>query len=73
MVCCCKKNFTHSIGLISYLLGGIDPGDVEFVAAFDVNEKKIGKDLSDAIFQFPNNTPKIINMPNLNIKVLVFL
>ena len=40
MVCCCKKNFTHSIGLISYLLGGIDPCDVEFVAAFDVNEKK---------------------------------
>ena len=64
MVCCCKKNFTHSIGLISYLLGGIDPGDVEFVAAFDVNDKKVGSDLSDAIFAHPNNTAKIIDVPS---------
>ena len=64
-----KKNSTDSVGLISYSLGGIDPGDIEFVAAFDVNEKKVGKDLSDAIFQFPNNTPKIIDVPHLNIKV----
>ena len=33
---------------------------VEFVAAFDVNDKKVGFDLSNAIFAHPNNTAKII-------------
>ena len=56
-------------GLIAYSLGGIRPGDIEFVAAFDVIESKVGRDLSDAIFANPNNTIKISDVPSTGIKV----
>lgn len=59
----------ESIGLTSYSLGGYEPGDIEFVAAFDVNAKKVGKDLSEAIFEKPNNTVKITDVPRLGVKV----
>src|SRR5207249_12254658 len=48
------------IGLTAYDIGGIDPSDIEFVAAFDVADTKVGKDLSEAIFAKPNNTVKIL-------------
>lgn len=48
------------IGLTAFNLGGIEPTDIEFVAAFDVVDKKVGKDLSDAIFAKPNNTVRIV-------------
>jgi myo-inositol-1-phosphate synthase len=48
------------IGLTAYNLGGIEPSDIEFVAAFDVADTKVGKDLSEAIFAKPNNTVKIV-------------
>ena len=38
-----------SIGLTSFNLGGYEPGDISFVAAFDIAESKVGKDLSEAI------------------------
>jgi len=56
-------------GLIAYSLGGITPGDIEFVAAFDVVESKVGRDLADAIFANPNNTIKISDVPSTGIKV----
>ena len=56
-------------GLIAYTLGDIKPGDIEFVAAFDVVESKVGHDLADAIFASPNNTIKISNVPTSGIKV----
>jgi myo-inositol-1-phosphate synthase len=56
-------------GLIAYSLGGIKPGDIEFVAAFDVVESKVGRDLADAIFADPNNTIKISDVPSTGIKV----
>ena len=56
-------------GLIAYSLGGIRPGDIEFVAAFDVVESKVGSDLADAIFANPNNTIKISDVPSTGIKV----
>ena len=56
-------------GLIAYTLGDIKPGDIEFVAAFDVVESKVGRDLSDAIFASPNNTIKIADVPSTGIKV----
>ena len=58
-----------SVGLTSYSLGGYEPSDIEFVAAFDVNAKKVGKDLSEAIFEKPNNTIKITDVPRLGVKV----
>ena len=43
-------------GLMHNVLGGYGVGDVEFACAFDVDENKVGRDLSDAIFRLPNNT-----------------
>ncbi len=58
------------IGLTAYNLGGIEPGDIEFVAAFDVADTKVGKDLSDAIFSKPNNTVRIVKeMDRMDVKV----
>lgn len=48
------------IGLTAYNIGGIEPSDIEFVAAFDVADTKVGKDLSQAIFANPNNTVRIV-------------
>ena len=56
-------------GLMAYSLVGIIPSDIEFVAAFDVVESKVGRDLADAIFANPNNTIKISDVPSTGIKV----
>ncbi len=56
-------------GLMHNVVGGYKISDIKFVAAFDVNSKKIGKDLSKAIFAFPNCTEKFSKVPNLNVKV----
>ena len=50
-------------------LGGYHIRDIEFSAAFDVVDTKVGKDLSEAIFAFPNNTIKFSDVPNLGVKV----
>ena len=44
--------------------------DIEFVAAFDVDKNKIGKDLSEAIFVKPNCASKFCTVPYLNVPVL---
>jgi myo-inositol-1-phosphate synthase len=58
-----------AIGLTSLNLGGYEPSDINFVAAFDIAESKVGKDLSEAIFSSPNNALQIIDVPSLGIKV----
>jgi myo-inositol-1-phosphate synthase len=50
-----KKDDTI-VGLMHPVLGGYSIGDIEVVAAFDVNETKVGKDLAEAIYAKPNNT-----------------
>jgi len=59
-----------ALGLKHLLLGGYHARDIEFVAAFDIDERKVGKDLSKAIFSQPNNAPKIADVPDLDVKVL---
>ncbi len=49
--------------------GGYHIRDIKFVAAFEVNKDKIGKDLSEAIFIEPNCVEKIAEVPRLNVKV----
>jgi myo-inositol-1-phosphate synthase len=49
-------------GLMHANLGGYHVGDVEFVAAFDIDKNKVGKDLSEAIFTAPNNTLKFADV-----------
>ncbi|MEV4839048.1 inositol-3-phosphate synthase [Nonomuraea sp. NPDC049486] len=50
-------------GLMHVKFGDYHVGDVEFVAAFDVDAKKVGRDLSEAIVASENNTIKITDVP----------
>jgi myo-inositol-1-phosphate synthase len=56
-------------GLMHVNLGGYHISDIEFSAAFDVVNTKVGKDLSEAIFAFPNNTFRFADVPKLDIPV----
>jgi len=56
-------------GLMHVNLGGYHIRDIEFTAAFDVVDTKVGKDLSEAIFAYPNNTYKFTEVPHLNVPV----
>ena len=56
-------------GLMHVKLGGYHISDIEFSAAFDVNARKVGRDLSEAIFAEPNNTYKFASVPKLNVPV----
>jgi myo-inositol-1-phosphate synthase len=56
-------------GLMHVNFGGYHVRDVKFVAAFEVNLNKIGKDLSEAIFTAPNCCAKFADVPNLGVKV----
>jgi myo-inositol-1-phosphate synthase len=56
-------------GLMHVKLGQYHVRDVKFVAAFDVDAKKVGFDLSEAIFASENNTIKIADVPPTNITV----
>ncbi|HUU40021.1 MAG TPA: inositol-3-phosphate synthase, partial [Desulfatiglandales bacterium] len=51
-----RKEGHEHIGLMHYDLGGYKPYDIEVVAAFDIDKRKVGKDLSKAIFELPNCT-----------------
>ena len=57
-------------GLMHVRFGPYHVRDVKFVAAFDVDAKKVGFDLSDAIFASENNTIKIADVPPTNVVVL---
>ena len=56
-------------GLMHNMLGGYHIRDIEFTAAFDVVDTKVGKDLSEAIFAYPNNTIKFADVPKMGIPV----
>jgi myo-inositol-1-phosphate synthase len=57
------------VGLRNPALAGLSSKDIEVVAAFDVDDGKVGKDLSQAIFAPPNNAPKVADVPNLGVEV----
>ncbi|MDP9467835.1 MAG: inositol-3-phosphate synthase, partial [Chloroflexota bacterium] len=63
------KDADHVPGLMHVNLGGYRVRDIEFVAAFDVDRNKVGKDLSEAIFTEPNNTFTFAAVPQLNVPV----
>ena len=56
-------------GLMHVVFGDYHVSDVEFVAAFDVDDKKVGKDLSEAIVSSENCTIKIADVPTLGVEV----
>src|SRR5215217_4610895 len=56
-------------GLMHVQFGEYHVRDVEFVAAFDVDAKKVGRDLSEAIVASENNTIKICDVPPVGVAV----
>ncbi|HVM16074.1 MAG TPA: inositol-3-phosphate synthase [Gaiellaceae bacterium] len=56
-------------GLMHVNLGGYHVRDIEFTAAFDVVQGKVGEDLADAIWAHPNDTIKFADVPKTGIKV----
>jgi myo-inositol-1-phosphate synthase len=56
-------------GLMHVDLGGYHVRDIEFVAAFDIDRNKVGKDLSEAIYVEPNNTYRFADVPHLGVPV----
>lgn len=60
----------QALGLKHLFLGGYHPRDIEFVCAFDIEARKVGKDLSEAVFSPPNNTLKFADLPKMGVPVL---
>jgi len=56
-------------GLMHVNLGGYHISDINFVAAFDIDKNKVGKDIAQAIFTPPNNTFKFSEVPATGVKI----
>jgi len=56
-------------GLMHVNLGGYYIRDINFVAAFDIDKNKVGKDLAEAIYTPPNNTFRFCDVPATGVKV----
>ncbi|MCS7115067.1 MAG: inositol-3-phosphate synthase [Nitrososphaerota archaeon] len=63
------ENAEECVGLRNLYLGGFHPKDIKIVAAFDVDSRKLGKDLSEAIFMPPNNAPKMVDVQPCSVTV----
>ncbi len=62
--------FTENpVGLRNPQLGGLTPSDIQVVVAFDIDNRKVGKDLAEAIFAKPNNAPRVTDIPPTGITV----
>ncbi|HEY2179563.1 MAG TPA: NTP transferase domain-containing protein, partial [Caulobacteraceae bacterium] len=59
----------NSAGLMHWDIGGYEPGDVDFVLAYDIDERKVGTDLARAIFAKPNCTAVFAEVPDSGVKV----
>ncbi|RMF02455.1 MAG: inositol-3-phosphate synthase [Chloroflexi bacterium] len=55
------SNAEEAIGLMHWDLGGYKPSDIQVVAAFDIDRRKVGQDIADAIFAPPNCTQIFCN------------
>ena len=56
-------------GLMHTVLGGYHVKDINFTAAIDIDSRKVGTDLADAIFSEPNNTLKFSDVPKTGVTV----
>lgn len=64
-----RERASTAIGMSHPKVGGYVAKDIKFVAAFDVDKRKVGKDLSEAIFAEPNNVRKFSEPAPLGVKV----
>ena len=64
------KTAEDSNGLMHWKIGDYEPGDIEVVAAFDIDQRKVGKTIDKAIFEKPNCTTVFNeNIPESDVKV----
>jgi len=64
------KSEEDAVGIMHWDIGGYRPHDIEVVAAFDIDHRKVGKDVTEAIFQQPNCTTVFYkDMPNTGVTV----
>jgi myo-inositol-1-phosphate synthase len=64
------KDGEDAVGLMHWDIGGYKPYDIEVVAAFDIDKRKVGKDVADAIFEKPNCTTVFCkDIPKTGVKV----
>jgi myo-inositol-1-phosphate synthase len=65
-----QKEPSDAIGLMHWNIGGYDPGDIDVVAAFDIDKRKVGVDVHQAIFAPPNcTTPFFPRLPQSGVTV----
>lgn len=64
-----KEHPEEDVGLLFPEIGGYRVTDVQVVAAFDVDQRKVGRDVAEAIFAEPNNTEKLCDVPPLGVVV----
>lgn len=65
-----EDNPDRSLGLMHFDLGGYRPSDIEFVAAFDIDRRKVGRPLREAVFAKPNCTKVFFpDLPDYPVKV----
>ncbi len=65
-----SKHPEEAIGLMHWDVGGYAPGDIEVVAAFDIDKRKVGQDVHEAIFAKPNCTTVFCSdLPKSGLKV----
>ncbi len=65
-----KKTGEDAVGLMHWDIGGYKPYDIEVAAAFDIDKRKVGKDVSEAVFALPNCTAVFCKeLPRTNVTV----
>lgn len=66
------KNPEDGIGLMHWDIGGHKPSDIEVVAAIDIDKRKVGKDVSEAIFNKPNCAKVFCkDIPKMGVEVVM--
>ena len=66
------ENLESAIGLMHSEIGEYKPNDIEVVAAFDIDKRKVGRDVNEAIFAEPNCTKVFCkDLPSSGVKVLM--
>jgi myo-inositol-1-phosphate synthase len=65
-----EKGQSDAVGILNWSINGFTPCDIKVVSAFDIDRRKVGKDVHDAIFKRPNCTRKYVsNMEKSGVKV----
>lgn len=64
------KNNIDAIGILNWSINGYTPVDIKVVSAFDIDQRKVDKDIHDAIFELPNCTKRFVDhMPKAEVNV----